>query len=415
MQREIVPAIGCTEPMAVALCVAKSVELLGEKPERVELFLSGNIIKNAMGVGIPGTGMIGLPISIALGAIIGKSEYGLEVLKDLKPDHVQEGKKFIDEDRIHIHIKKDIAEKLYIESRCYAGSISSVAIIRGTHTNFTYLCKNDDVILNNVSGVSSENSGDNDLKLNFRKVYEYATETPLEELEFINEAAQMNEKAFIAGQHGNFGHSVSKVFTSEKGRKIFGDTMLSRVLTTTTGACDLRMDGGLVPVMSNSGSGNQGITASLPVLSYAKNLNSSKEETTRALILSGLTTIYIKQHLGRLSALCGAVVASTGSSCGITYLLGGTYEQITFAAKNMVANLTGMICDGAKPACSFKVATGISTATLSALLAIENQVVSSLEGIIDNDLDKTIENLALIGSTGMTQTDNLILDIMVNK
>lgn len=415
MQREILPAIGCTEPIAVALCTAKATEILGEQPEKIHLLLSANIIKNAMGVGIPGTGMIGLPISTALGALIGKSEYGLEVLQDLKPDDVERGKKFIDEERIKIELKKDIEDKLYIEVRCYARNNETTAVIRGSHTEFTYLAHNGKVLFESNKQEASNDTEEEALKLNFQKVYAYATESPIEELQFILEAAQMNKNAYEVSRAHNFGHNVSKALQSEKGRLIFGNNMLSQVLTATTGACDLRMDGGMVPVMSNSGSGNQGITATVPVLTYAEKLNASQEDTIRALILSGLTTIYIKQHLGRLSGLCGVVVASTGSSCGITYLLGGTYEQITFAVKNMIANITGMICDGAKPSCSLKAATGISTASLSALLAMENRVVSSQEGIVDDDLEKTIQNLALVGNKGMSETDKIVLDIMVNK
>jgi len=171
----------------------------------------------------------------------------------------------------------------------------------------------------------------------------------------------------------------------------------------------------MIPVMSNSGSGNQGIAATLPVLTYAEENNKSKEELTRALMLSHLTVIYIKQSLGRLSALCGCVVAATGSSCGITYLMGGDFEKVCFAVKNMIANLTGMICDGAKPSCSLKLTSGVSTAVLSAIMAMENKCVTSVEGIIDDDVDRCIRNLTLIGSEGMNETDKLVLQIMTNK
>ncbi len=416
MQREVVPAIGCTEPIAVALCVAKATEILGEEPQKIEVLLSANIIKNAMGVGIPGTGMIGLPISIALGTLIGKSEYGLEVLKDLTPESVERGKAFIEANKIKIEHKSDIADKLYIEARCYSTNNKAVSIIRGTHTDFVYISKNDVVVLDKDDQQDNDtNNAEDDLKLNFRTVYEYATESPIEYLMPIMEAAIMNQKAYDVSRKGKFGHNIAPILQSDKGKMIFGDNLLSRSLVTTIGACDLRMDGGMVPVMSNSGSGNQGITATLPVFTYAQNLNSSEEATARALTLSSLTTIYIKQHLGRLSALCGAVVASTGSSCGITYLLGGNYEQISYAAQNMIASLTGMLCDGAKPSCSMKVATGISTAAISAVMALENSVVSSLEGIVADDLDQTIKNFALVGSKGMAGTDKVVLDIMVNK
>lgn len=414
MRREIIPAIGCTEPVAVSLCVAKSTEILGQKPERIEVLLSGNIIKNAMGVGIPGTGMIGLPIAIALGALIGKSEYGLEVLQDLTPDDVEHGKQFIDEQRIKIDLKADIEDKLYIEVRCFAQDNSSVAIIRGNHTQFTYIEKNGIVMLDNKFVVESDED-DTDIKLTFEKIYEYAHESPVEELSFILDAAKMNREASNFSQKSSYGHNVSKHISGEKGKFLFGDNAHSRMISVTAGACDARMDGALIPVMSNSGSGNQGVAATLPVLTYAEEIECDEETLTRALILSGLTVIYIKQHLGRLSALCGCVVASTGSSCGITYLMGGSYEQIVFAAKNMIANITGMICDGAKPSCALKIASGTYTATLSALMAIENEVVSSQEGIVDEDIDQTIKNLGIIGNKGMQETDKIVLNIMTNK
>lgn len=413
MQREIIPAIGCTEPIAVALCVAKAAETLGCEPERIEVTLSANVLKNAMGVGIPGTGMIGLPIAIALGALIGKSEYGLQVLQDLKPDDVQRGKDFIYGRRIKIDVKTDISDKLYIEARCFAASESSVAVIRGSHTRFTHIEKNGTALLHEEC--EAEQTAENDVHLTFRKVYEFATESPVDEISFILEAARMNREASRMSQQQNYGHNVAKSLLGEKGKSLFGDNPHSRMISATAGACDARMDGALIPVMSNSGSGNQGVAATLPVLTYAEDAGSDEESLIRALILSNLSVIYIKQHLGRLSALCGCVVAASGSSCGITYLMGGSYEQITFAMKNMIANITGMICDGAKPSCALKIASGTSTAMLSALMAIENRVVSAQEGIVDDDVDKTIRNLAIIGKQGMAETDRIVLDVMTSK
>ena len=214
---------------------------------------------------------------------------------------------------------------------------------------------------------------------------------------------------------GNYGHNVAKTVTGTLGKKIFGDSMLSHMMSYTAAACDARMDGAMIPVMSNSGSGNQGITATLPVLTFAEDTNCTEDELVRALILSHLTVVYIKQKLGRLSALCGCVAAATGASCGITHLMGGDYSQVTFAVKNMVGNITGMICDGAKPSCALKISSGVSTAVLSAIMAMEHKVVSSLEGIVDDDVDKTIENLTSIGAVGMQETDKLVLKIMTSK
>lgn len=414
IHQEVVPAIGCTEPIAVALCVAKATETLGTKPEKISVLLSANILKNAMGVGIPGTGMIGLPIAIALGALIGKSEYQLEVLKDSTPDVVEEGKRFIEEKRIHISLKENIEEKLYIEVCCEAGEDKAIAVIAGGHTTFIYIERNGEVQFQKQHTASCEKE-EECLELTLRKVYDFALNTPLDEISFILETARLNKAAAERSFEGNYGHGLGKMLRGTYAHKVMGDSVFSHILSYTSGACDARMAGAMIPVMSNSGSGNQGISATLPVLVFAEENDKSEEELIRALMLSHLTVIYIKQSLGRLSALCGCVVAATGSSCGITWLMGGTYDQVAYAVQNMIANLTGMICDGAKPSCALKVTTGVSTAVLSAIMAMENRCVTSVEGIIDEDVDQSIRNLTKIGSKGMNETDKLVLEIMTGK
>ena len=414
VKSEVVPAIGCTEPIAVALCVAKATEVLGKRPEKITVLLSANILKNAMGVGIPGTGMIGLPIAVALGALIGKSAYQLEVLKDSTSDTVEEGKRFIDEKRIHISLKDGIEEKLYIEVCCEAGEDKSTAVIAGGHTTFIYIALNNDILLSRQAEASTE-AEEKALDLSLRKVYDFAMTTPLDEIRFILETARLNKAAAERSFEGDYGHALGKILRGTYEHKIMGDSVFSHILSYTSGACDARMAGAMIPVMSNSGSGNQGISATLSVLVYAEENGKSEEEIIRALMLSHLTVIYIKQSLGRLSALCGCVVAATGSSCGITWLMGGTYEQVAYAVQNMIANLTGMICDGAKPSCALKVTTGVSTAVLSAIMAMENRCVTSVEGIIDEDVDQSIRNLTKIGSKGMNETDKLVLEIMTSK
>lgn len=414
IHQEVVPAIGCTEPIAVALCVAKATETLGTKPEKINVLLSANILKNAMGVGIPGTGMIGLPIAIALGALIGKSEYQLEVLKDSTPDIVEEGKRFIEEKRIHISLKENIEEKLYIEVCCEAGDDKATAVIAGGHTTFIYIERNGEVLFQKQHTASCEKE-EECLELTLRKVYDFALNTPLDEISFILETARLNKAAAERSFEGNYGHGLGKMLRGTYEHKVMGDSVFSHILSYTSGACDARMAGAMIPVMSNSGSGNQGISATLPVLVFAEENDKSEEELIRALMLSHLTVIYIKQSLGRLSALCGCVVAATGSSCGITWLMGGTYDQVAYAVQNMIANLTGMICDGAKPSCALKVTTGVSTAVLSAIMAMENRCVTSVEGIIDEDVDQSIRNLTKIGSKGMNETDKLVLEIMTGK
>lgn len=415
IKREVVPAIGCTEPIAVALCVAKATETLGCHPENIKVFLSANILKNAMGVGIPGTDMIGLPIAVALGALIGKSEYQLEVLKDSNPEAVEAGKKMIESQCIDIALKENIEEKLYIEAVCTHGNDSATAIISGGHTNFVYISRNQDVLLDNRTPASAEAQAAH-VELTLRKVFDFATTAPLEEIEFILEARRLNKNAAERSFQGKYGHELGRLLrNSQTERNIMGNNTFTHILSYTSAACDARMAGAMIPVMSNSGSGNQGIAATLPVVVYAEDNHNSEEELTRALILSHLTAIYIKQSLGRLSALCGCVVAATGSSCGITYLMGGGYQQVMYAVQNMIATLTGMICDGAKPSCALKLTSGVSTAVMSAIMAMEQKCVTAVEGIIEENVNQSIRNLTKIGSEGMNETDKLVLDIMTHK
>ena len=414
INREVVPAIGCTEPIAVALCTARAAELLDTQPEKIEVRLSANILKNAMGVGIPGTGMIGLPIAVALGALVGRSEYRLEVLRDVTPEAVGRGARYIDEKRVCISLKEDIAEKLYIEVEASAGERRAVAVIAGGHTAFVYLERDGEVLLDKrTASVAEEEAGE--VPLTLRRVWDFAMTAPLDELRFILETRRVNKAAAERAFAGEFGHCVGRTLRCERERRVMGDSIFSRILSYTSAACDARMAGAMIPVMSNSGSGNQGIAATLPVVVYADETAADEEHTIRALVLSHLTVIYIKQSLGRLSALCGCVVAATGSSCGITYLMGGAYGQVVAAVKNMIANLTGMICDGAKPSCSMKLTSGVSTAVISAMMAMDGHCVTPVEGIIEEDVDKCIRNLTAIGRDGMNETDRVVLGIMTHK
>ena len=419
LHEQVVPAIGCTEPMAVALCVARATELLSAKldavgsrvvPERIVLHLSTNILKNAMGVGIPGTGgMIGLPIAVAMGAIGGKSCLGLEVLRDCTDDILVAAKQYIQEEHIDINLETVDPDKLYIHAHVSAQGEEAEAVIKGEHTHFV------DAREDTAEPVKECCECDELKCLTLRKVYDFATTMPLSDIDFILEAKRLNEAAAEEGLRENYGHQLGKTMCSPLGRGIMGDSIFSKVLSVTSCACDARMAGAKIPVMSNSGSGNQGICATMPVVVFARENHNTDEELIRALTLSHLTAIYIKQSLGCLSALCGCVVASTGSSVGITYLMGGTYEQVAHSVKNMIANLTGMICDGAKPSCALKLTTGVSTAVMSAMLAIQHKYVTSAEGIIDDDVDRSIHNLTSIGSRGMDETDRFVLDIMTNK
>ena len=413
IRREVVPAVGCTEPAAVALAVAKAVETLGASAARVDVGLSGNILKNAMGVGIPGTGMIGLPIAVALGALIGRSAYGLEVLKDVDDVAVERAKRLIDEQRIRIGHIGNTPSNLHIEVKVSDEQGNTAeAVISGTHTNCVYVAKNAEVLLDKRRETTGDTvEGYDNMKLDLPTVWDFALTTPIEEIDFILDAMRLNTNAARLALDGKGkGHGVGA--TLRVNRHKMGDSVLADMLTMTSAACDARMAGEPVAVMSNSGSGNQGIAITMPVVTYARHIDADRDTLVRALTMAHLTSIYIKQQLGRLSALCGCVVASTGASMALVYLMGGDYARGSYAVKNMIATLTGMICDGAKPACSLKITSGVGTAYISALMAMNNHCVTSTEGIIDDCVDRTISNFALIGREAMTETDRVVLSIM---
>ena len=318
--------------------------------------------------------------------------------------------------RIKISHRRDAPSILHIEVECDGNEGNHAkGVISGSHTNFVYLEHNGDILMSQEKEREDKEKIDSsDPKLNLALVYEFATTAPYEEIKFILEAKRLNMAAAQLALENDYGHSLG-VTMKNKGKGLFGDSPLSHIISYTSAACDARMGGASIAVMSNSGSGNQGICATMPVVSYAQDINADEETLARALILSHLTSIYIKQSLGRLSALCGCVVASTGASSGIVYLMGGGFQEVSSAVKNMIANITGMICDGAKPSCSLKISSGVGTALMSAMLAMENKCVTEAEGIICDDVDKSIHNLTSIGREAMQATDRLVLHIMTNK
>ena len=415
LRSEVIPAIGCTEPIAVALCTARAKELLGAEPDSITVHLSKNVYKNALAVGIPNTGMTGLPIAIALGATVGKSEYMLEVLRDATPEAVAYAKAYMLRVPATIKVDYEAPSLLYIHVEVSSNGQTAQATIMDEHTHFVELGTMNQESISICEIETKENT------LSLRRVYDFAASVDTTELTFLLEGAQMNTAAAETSFADQYGHGLGRLLRANtltatpEMEKLFGNTLFTKIISYTCGACDARMSGAMVQVMSNSGSGNQGISCSIPVYLYAKENNCSEEQTLRALALSNLTVIYIKQSLGRLSALCGCVVAATGSAAGITYLMGGTYDEITYAIKNMIANISGIICDGAKPGCALKVTSGVATAIFSAYLAMQHSYADSTEGIVEDDIDRTIRNLTRIGHDGMKVTDDLILDIMMHK
>ena len=410
IQREVVVATGCTEPGAVALATAKARETLGCMPERTELLLSKNVFKNAMGVGIPGTGMVGLPIAVAIALTCGDSDRQLEVLT-VSSNDVEAAKKWLSNNAgsVSIGLKKPCEDKLYIECRCFKGNDSAVAIISKRHTNFVYISRNSEVLLDKENVVSGDASNCSDPRLTQRTVFDYATTAPIDELQFIRETVTLNTAAANEGLKG-YGLNTGRILMENAE----GD-IVHTVIARTVAASDARMDGCTLPVYSNSGSGNQGIACTLPVYEYGKAKGCDDEKITRALILSHLTSIYVKRGIGRLSALCGIVNASIGVTSGITYLHGGNYDQMCYAIKNMINTLAGMVCDGAKPSCALKMSTGLYSAFVSAELALHDMVVDACDGLSEKDIDFSIRNLGRLGMEGMDQTDDVVLDIMTHK
>ncbi len=421
IEREVVPAVGCTEPVAVALATARARQLLATvtdaRVENVRCRLSANIIKNAMGVGIPGTGMIGLSIAVALGATMGDASRRLEVLAGVTPEQVEAARiGLVDTDAIRVELADEATDLLHIDVTVEGGGHSARAIICGAHDRFVRNEVDGQPVSVELAGEGTKtNSTEDAAQLSMARVWDYVINTPVDQLADILDAARLNSIASEYAIRGGYGHEIGATLRGGGYRHIFGNTPFARILARTASACDARMGGAPVPVMSNSGSGNQGIAATMPVVSYADEIGADRDALVRALTLSHLTAIYIKQSLGRLSALCGCIVASSGSAAGICYLMGGDYDRVCSAIKNMVANLTGMICDGAKPSCALKLTSAVSTAILSAIMAMEDRSVTSIEGIIDDDVDRTIRNLTDLGRDAMTQTDAMILSIMTRK
>ena len=413
IKREVVLATGCTEPGAVALCVTKARETLGREPEKVEVYLSKNVYKNAMGVGIPGTGMIGLPIAVAIGIVAGDSNRQLEVL-NVDEYEVAKAKRWLEKNSETLNIGvKVICDKLYIECVCSAGDDTARAVISGRHTCFTLIEKNGVKKHSMVQDSDDSPCGDvetGNCKLSVEKVLEFATTSPIEELRFIHDTVRYNAAAAEEGKKG-YGLCVGKILM-EANRS--GDTVHT-VVSNTVAASDARMDGCTMPVYSNSGSGNQGICCTLPVYEYAKITGVDEERMIRALIISHLMSIYVKQGIGRLSALCGIVNASIGVASAITYLQGGGYEQVCYAIKNLINTIAGMVCDGAKPSCALKMSTGLYSAFVSAELACHDKVVDATDGLSERDVDCSISNLGRLGHDGMNETDDVVLDIMTHK
>ncbi len=413
LRKEVVPALGCTEPIAVALAAARAAEELGRTPDRLDVAVSANLLKNGMGVMVPGTGEMGLGVAAAAGALGGKSALGLECLKDLSEETAEAARDMLAKDAVNLHLA-DNDELLYCLVTAFAGEESAAAELSGSHDNITRVWRNGEISFEKPDS-SLQEGDDAPWPLTLAGIYDLATTAPIEEISFILEAARMNRRVAEEGLRRQYGLGVGKMMDTQIRKHILADDLPTFATKLTAAAADARMAGVMMPVMSNSGSGNQGITCTMPVVACAIRMQSDDEKLARALMMSHLTSIHIKHHLGRLSAHCGAMVAATASACGIALLLGGGLRDMERTVRNMVGNVSGMICDGAKSSCALKVATAVSAGIQAVLLALNGTVVPGNEGIVDDDIEACIANLGRLGSTGMKEADKVILDIMLHK
>ncbi len=416
LKREVVPAQGCTEPIAVAFAASLAAEQLPTAPLTIELSLSANIIKNALGVGIPGTGMVGIEIAAALGAVVRNSASKLEVLKGFSSEQLERAKALVAQGAVVVS-QNPTSEQLYIDARLVTadGHVARVVVCRD-HTNVVRVEKDGEVVLDKPLSLA-DTSASGGTGLTVDNIYEFATTVPFDDIAFLLEAVEMNSAVSAEGLAHDYGLEVGKRMgqgSSARGQLL--NNMALRLIAATAAASDARMGGCTMSVMTCAGSGNQGLASSLPVIELAHVLGSSDEDLARALAISFLLVIHIKEYMGRLSPLCGSGIAGgTGACCGMTYLQGGNLPEVKCAVNNMLATLQGMICDGAKATCALKIAAGTNAAIMSSTLALADIQPSSMDGIVFADAEQTIAHTGKLVSEGFATTDEAILSIMLAK
>jgi L-cysteine desulfidase len=406
VRKEVVPALGCTEPVSLALASAIARQKLGMIPEKIIAAVSPNLMKNGMGVTVPGTGMVGMPIAAAVGALAGDPDAGLQVLRNLTPADVLAARSMLDQGRISLQVAA-VDNILYSEARLEADGHWVRVAIADSHTRVVLIEKDGQILFERPPEVQSSRSYSLEGAC-ARDVFEFATEAPLEDIRFIAEAGLLNSVLSDEGMSGRYG-------LGNIDRGILSADLMNRVQMRTTAAADARMGGAMAPAMSNSGSGNQGIAASLPVVVVAEHVGADADTLARALMLSNLMAIYIKSYQHKLSALCAVTTASLGAAAGMAWLLGGSYNTVAMAICNMIGDVAGMICDGANNGCAMKVSSSAGAAVKSVLMALDGSRVSGHDGIVSDDVDQTIRNLAALVNQGMIQTDQQILKIMLAK
>lgn len=418
VREEVKPALGCTEPVSLALAAATAATYLAGDIERIEAWVSPNLMKNGMGVTVPGTGMVGLHIAAALGALGGDAQAGLEVLKGAGPETLARAKTMLRQGKISVLLQEPCDEILYSRAKVSRGDEwVSVAIARD-HTRVVEIEKCGKVLFQ-LNEQSEDRAVDDPLAFishtSLAEVYDFANRVPLESIRFILEAAQLNDALSHEGIRGEWGLHVGATLQKQCESGLMGSGLATEILIRTSAASDARMGGATLPAMSNSGSGNQGITATVPIVVVADHLKVSEEKRIRALMLSHLTAIYIHHQLPRLSALCAATTAAMGAAAGMVWLMGGNYDSIAMAISSMIGDVSGMICDGASNSCAMKVSTSTSSAWKAVLMALDNTAVTGNEGIVAHDVEQSIANLCALACYSMQKTDRQIINIMTHK
>ncbi len=415
LNKEMVVAMGCTEPIAIVIASSYAKKYLDGNPiKRIDVRASRNIIKNAFSVKIPGTDDCGINLAAALGMQVKHPEKNMEVLGDFKPEEFEAAKKLVLQNLVSVELA-DSPKKLYVEVTAKTDKTTSKAVIEDFHDNLVMVEVNGKKINleAEVKTLKKEHVSMDCLTLD--EILKFISTVKICKLDLIKQCIELNSQISFEGLKNSYGIEVGRNIRSNIEGELLGDDFSNYAVALTAAGSDARMAGCDLPVMTNSGSGNQGISATIPVVVFAAIINAEEETLLRAVTLSNLITIYIKSSLGRLSALCGATISATGSCCGITYLMGGTAEQIKSAIQNIIGNVTGMICDGAKAGCALKVATCTSAAIQSAICVMEGHQIPSTDGIIEDDPEDTIRNFCEIGNTGMAEADKILLEVMMNK
>lgn len=428
LNEELVPALGCTEPIAVAYAAARAREILGRMPEGLCVRCSGNIVKNVKGVRVPNTGGLkGIAAAAVAGVVGGDASRRLEVLEGVRPDQLEEVRRLLAGGYCEVSLAEGV-ENLFIEAEAFDGDDTAVVRIEGSHTNITLASRNGESVRHSVAapeaGRKPESRGDATAGprveggalasgaglLNIRDILEYAETADLSDVErVLADQIEMNRAISDEGLNHAWGAQVGKTLLKTRGTDV-----RVRAAARPAAGSDARMSGCSLPVVINSGSGNQGMTVSLPVVEYALELGVPRERLIRALALSNLVAIRQKIRIGKLSAYCGAVSAACGSGAGIAFLRCGGYREICDTIANTLGNVGGIVCDGAKPSCAAKIATAVEAAVLAQDLAFEGRAFADGEGLVSEDVERTIENIGTLGREGMRETDKVILRIMTS-